>query len=757
MTNILANCSKKYGIWAIAALLILWGNDHRSLLAQNIISGDYNDPPVESLRSMKDATKPAYVDMNDYYYLSNGEIASFLRSKNTYVLIHNRQSRVAAEFADSIEAQFVGQVRILERHAYGNHVRIDVEDEHQKQSIISSIYENYPAISYISPMLVRVDKGTTLAVQPQITVRISTDADSQHVIESLQTMKLQLVSKLKFTDAEFKFAITETISDVGRIFEITREIANLPYVDWAEPDFLTTADKMFTPNDPLFNQQWHLKNTGQNGGVAGADVDASKGWDISKGNGAIIAVYDDGVQMSHPDLPIWSNPGETGGGKETNGIDDDGNGFIDDYRGWDFTDGDNDPSPATISDNHGTAVAGVAGARGNNGLGVSGGAVDAFILPVRMTSGFCSDYADAMRYAGKYGDVVNNSWGIGACESQLDSAIADVVSGNIPGARRGNKGTPVLFATGNSASGWVKFTLTGIPTGSYTYHWKFDKDVIFSEGYDTVWLDNIVFPDGASVNFESDPVSSIPNGFTSDGNATWSVVSDGVHARGASGKSVKAGTITDSQETNLYRTYSHAGTGTLTFWAWISCEQDWDFFEFYVGSTLFFRFAPGQGGHINEVGYPASNPDTIAVGGTNDGSMGGVEERTHYSQFGPEVDVVACTSGIGAQGITTTDRTGSDGYDTGDYTDTFGGTSSATPLVAGVVANLLTYMPDLTAAQVRQKLHEGAEKIGPYAYPGGRNDFYGYGRVNLFYTLGGSDNGAPVMAPMYLPLILGNP
>jgi subtilisin family serine protease len=96
---------------------------------------------------------------------------------------------------------------------------------------------------------------------------------------------------------------------------------------------------------------------------------------------------------------------------------------------------------------------------------------------------------------------------------------------------------------------------------------------------------------------------------------------------------------------------------------------------------------------------------------------------------------VAPSSG-GGQGITTTDRMGADGYESSsNYTSTFGGTSSATPLVAGVVADILACNPNLTAAQVRQALRDGADKIGPYSYPSGRNDYYGYGRVNLYNSL----------------------
>jgi hypothetical protein len=338
-----------------------------------------------------------------------------------------------------------------------------------------------------------------------------------------------------------------------------------------------------------------------------------------------------------------------------------------------------------------------------------------------------------MRYAGKHADVVNNSWSIDACESNLNSAIADVVNGTITGARRGTKGTPVLFASGNNASGWVKFTLTEFTAGTFTFRWRFSKDANTSSGYDTVWVDDIRWPGGDVTDFEDETVGNIPTGFTSGGSASWTVVSDGIHARGASGKSVKAGTITHSQETYLDITRA-VGAGDLTFWAWISSEKDSDFFDFYVNGTRYFHYTNGQYGHFNDVGYPASNPDTIAVGASTDGGVSGLEERSYYSQFGTALDVVAPSSG-GGQGITTTDRSGNKGYDKSDYYSSFGGTSSATPLIAGIAAVIIADNQVLTSTEVRTILRAGADKIGPYVYSGGRNDFYGYGRVNLFNSL----------------------
>jgi subtilisin family serine protease len=729
------------GIWLVLFVSSAVVHAEKSTENSGVRRADFNAPIKDTKNNVDSGIqKETFIDKGDFYFLNTGEKKAFLRSENSYFIIYKRKA-VPSMTPGALQKRFKENLDITKGRRLKNLTKFKIKKSQKHKDIIASLYQADPAISFISPVLANKNKGGELAIVPSLIVSIDNKVDKDTARAELRKYSVSFMSGLTFTDTEFELKIDEPVEDVGRIFETARTIAKLPFIRWAEPNFAAALKTHFIPNDPLFDNQWHLHNTGQNGAAVDGDVDAPEGWDISQGNGAVIAVYDGGIDLAHEDLNIWLNPGESGGGKETNGIDDDSNGYIDDYQGWDFTDDDNDPSPVDepgpfgFKENHATSVAGVAGATGNNNIGVSGSAQGAEIIPVRMNSGLCSDFADAMRYAGKYADVVNNSWSIDACYSSLNAAISDVVNGNIIGARRGSLGTPVLFAAGNDASGWIKFILGGIPAGTYTFEWRFSKDGSVSAGYDTVWLDNITWPGGIITDFEGETVGSVPADFSSGGSAVWTVVSDGIHARGASGMSAKAGTISDLQETYLYIT-RQVSAGELTFWAWVSSEQDYDFFDFYVDGINYFHFSPGQYGHFNEVGYPASHPDTIAVGASNDGIDSGEEERSYYSQFGSALDVVAPSSG-GVLGITTTDRMGASGYTSSNYTLDFGGTSSATPLVAGIVADIIVHNPSLTASDIRTVLHEGADKIGPYTYPGGRNDFYGYGRVNLFNALTG--------------------
>jgi subtilisin family serine protease len=173
--------------------------------------------------------------------------------------------------------------------------------------------------------------------------------------------------------------------------------------------------------DLYFNSLYGLHNTGQwvNGqsGVADADIDAPEAWTRSQGAGATVAVIDTGVETTHPDLAgqFTGNAGERGGGRETNGIDDDHNGFVDDWQGWDFVNGDN--TVETQSSTHGTHVSGTIAALRDNGVGVAGVAPAAKVVPVKVFGGpnstsSASTLAQAFDYAGSLGvPVVNASLG----------------------------------------------------------------------------------------------------------------------------------------------------------------------------------------------------------------------------------------------------------------------------------------------------------------------------------------------------------
>ena|GEM_PF-1812885 len=196
-----------------------------------------------------------------------------------------------------------------------------------------------------------------------------------------------------------------------------------PDVEYAEPNYILNIDA--NPNDPDYPLLWGLNNIGQTGGVADADIDAPEAWDYLSGYwpDVVVAVIDTGVDYNHPDLAdnMWTNAGEIPG----DGIDNDYNGYIDDYRGWDFYNNDNDPFDDHY---HGTHCAGTIAAVGYNGIGVIGVNYKAKIMPLKFLSasgsGYTSDAVEAILYAAANGaKVMSNSWGGGGYSTALQDAI----------------------------------------------------------------------------------------------------------------------------------------------------------------------------------------------------------------------------------------------------------------------------------------------------------------------------------------------
>lgn len=173
--------------------------------------------------------------------------------------------------------------------------------------------------------------------------------------------------------------------------------------------------------EPLFDEQWSLENTGQTGGVPGADIDARSAWRWTLGSGSVIAIVDSGVDAAHPEIDgsLWINTGEI----PANDRDDDANGFVDDVNGWDFASGDADPADTA---GHGTAVAAIAAAD-VDGVGMAGVAPGARVMSVRACDAFgcpASMVAAAIVYAADNGaHVVNLSLGAPGVDPLVTAAV----------------------------------------------------------------------------------------------------------------------------------------------------------------------------------------------------------------------------------------------------------------------------------------------------------------------------------------------
>ena len=205
-------------------------------------------------------------------------------------------------------------------------------------------------------------------------------------------------------------------------------------------------------NEQFWQFLWGLHNTGQEiqgfTGVADVDVDGREALGVANGGGVVLAVIDDGVDFSRPDLAgqAWVNPGESGGGKENNNVDDDGNGYIDDVNGWDFC--HDDKTLHDVNDDfHGTHVSGTIAAK-RDGAGIVGVSPSVNIMALKFLGddaacGWDDQAIAAIEYAKSFGvRISNNSWGRTAGAPGEDTALRDAIadSGMLFVVSAGNSG-----------------------------------------------------------------------------------------------------------------------------------------------------------------------------------------------------------------------------------------------------------------------------------------------------------------------------
>ncbi len=273
-------------------------------------------------------------------------------------------------------------------------------------------------------------------VDHEILVQFSENLSNDDIITLLNGLGMSIEQILNNGNL-FRIKIPESLG----VEEALKLFHKVPEIVFSEPNFLIRTTGV--PDDSSFSNQWGFHNTGQSGGTEDADINAPEAWDkITGSTSIVVAVVDEGIDLNHPDLSgnIWVNGDEIPG----NGIDDDGNGYIDDVNGWDFNHSDATVYDGKSEDRHGTEVAGIIGAKGNNGIGTAGICWTVRIMPVKFIaygSGTVANAILAMNYAVANGArVINCSWGGSSYSASLEAAFSN--------AR--DNGVLVVTSAGNS-------------------------------------------------------------------------------------------------------------------------------------------------------------------------------------------------------------------------------------------------------------------------------------------------------------------
>ena len=279
-------------------------------------------------------------------------------------------------------------------------------------------------------------------VEDEILVRFTDNASalgiaSAHAIAGTASMKrFRIINRLDLVRLVRGISVEEAI----------KSYLQHPDVLYAEPNY--RVHSFAVPNDPQFGQLWGLQNNGESGGVVDADIDAVEAWNFTTGsNGVVIATIDSGIDYNHQDLA--ANMFRNASDCNNNGIDDDGNGFIDDCFGIDTANNDSDPMDDA---GHGSHVAGTIGAVGNNNIGVVGVNWNVGLMACkfldRFGGGFLSDAIDCLNYVALMKDrginivATNNSWGGGA----FSQALFDAIQAHL------QRGILFIAAAGNDSS-----------------------------------------------------------------------------------------------------------------------------------------------------------------------------------------------------------------------------------------------------------------------------------------------------------------
>ena len=483
--------------------------------------------------------------------------------------------------------------------------------------------------------------------------------------------------------------------------------ANDPDVEYAEPNYIVHATAT-TPDD-LVSNLWGLHNTGQTvNGTAGTndcDIDAPEAWDICTGSSrVIVAVIDSGVDYNHPDLAgnIWSNPGES-----LTGTDSDGNGYVDDVRGWDWVDGDNDPMDYS---DHGTHCAGTIAAVGNNSTGITGVCWKAKIMPLRsldtLGSGPTANAISAIQYANQMGaHVISNSWGGAGYTQALKDAID--ASSAVVVCAAGNDGTDNDGAGGHcypsdyTSSNIISVAATDQNDGLASFsNWGATSVDVGAPGVNiysgsparqTIWSDN--FDDGTLSPWTTGGASGGPFGLNS------SIYYSSSHS------------LADSPSGNYANNDDH--------YAQVTASSS---FSGYKGTKLEYYFRG-----ISELGYDALHVET-SHDNSNwtthyswNGSTGGswypyypADTKAHegnsnlYVRYRFTSDVSNVYDGWYVDDVKVTawsSNTADSGY------QFMNGTSMAAPHVAGLAALIKAYNRTLTNLQLKSAIEDNVDTV----------------------------------------------
>lgn len=361
-----------------------------------------------------------------FYYSNNGKKPLTLNTSSSYICAEKREILERLQLPQGVSLKSIlADLHNTNKSVYYAELQFDHNLSAEDYLGFLSVLKERNEI-YIAPCF-KDQNGDKIGLSQYVYVKLRDESGRKKLEEMAGKYQFTLVPSAKY-DPHLWCTISCNTESPLNALDLANILSESGNFTAAVPDLMPRNIAQCTTSDTYFGQQWGLQNTGQNGGTVGVDINMCDAWSITTGSSNVkIAIQDEGFDMSHPDLQ--SNVYGTG------------------------FDGPTQSSPSLLRGPHGTPVAGIAAARRNNGIGVSGVAPSCKLISISQkiawqpTPAIALDLAHGFEWAYQNGvDVINNSWSSNSFSnpSPIDGAIQDAVTQG-----RGGKGTVVVFSTGN--------------------------------------------------------------------------------------------------------------------------------------------------------------------------------------------------------------------------------------------------------------------------------------------------------------------